>query len=132
MSHFIYTTPPPPLTFPFQVPLMFTPKNLEKYLDEFPDHRLLLPEDYFMRDFSQDYYPVEGYCAAEVPRLDLSDLKVREYIKVDFVNGREVIDLTGDDFKVDFVNGREIIDLTGEYFKVDCVNGREVIDLMGE
>jgi len=94
---------------------MSIPENLEAYLEKFPDHRPLFPKHFFVVDLTQDYYPVEGYCPAEVPRLDLSDLRVvRKYFKVDFVNGREVIDLTGDDFNVYYVNGREVIDLTEE------------------
>jgi len=114
MSHFTYTTPLPPLSSSL-VPLMSTPENLQSYLEKFPEHRRLFPKHFFVVDLTQDYYPVEGYCPAEVPRLDLSDLRVvrqLQYFKVDFVNGREVIDLTGDDFNVYYVNGREVIDLT--------------------
>jgi len=96
---------------------MSIPENLQAYLEKFPEHRRLFPKHFFVVDLTQDYYPAEGYCPAEVPRLDLSDLKVVRqlpYFKVDFVNGREVIDLTGDDFNVYYVNGREVIDLTEE------------------
>ena len=94
---------------------MSTPENLEAYLEKFPDHHPLFPKHFFVVDLTQDYYSVEGYCPAEVPRLDLSDLRVVwKYFKVDFVKGQEVIDLTGDDFNVYYVNGREVIDLTEE------------------
>ena len=69
---------------------MFTPERLEDYLETFPENRLLLPQDYFMYDLTRDYYPVEGYCVAEVPRLDLK----KGMYKVEFVKGREIIDLT--------------------------------------
>ena len=76
---------------PLRVPLMFTPERLEDYVETFPEHCLLLPEDYFIIDLTRDWYPVEGYCAAEVPWLYL---KGYMSYKIMFVNGREVIDLT--------------------------------------
>lgn len=87
---FKYTGPTPMSTF-VSYPLMYTPEGRFEYFEDYPEHRTLsIPPDYYMVDLTQDYYPVEGYCPAEVPELDL---KTGIY-KSEWVNGREFIDLT--------------------------------------
>ena len=90
---FSYTGPTPITKFT-SYPLFYTPEGQFEYFEEYPEHRTLrIPPDYYIVDLTKDYCPVEGYCPAEVPRLDLSGIKL---YRSERVNGRDVIDLTAE------------------------------------